>query len=113
MSTLDMVQASIDAIRANERDLQEIRQTQRLQNEKIQAIEAKTQTRPEYWTVVGYASSLGIKVNLKQASSFGRKASILAKAKGLPLDEIPDPRFGRVNMYPESVLKEVFDSPVN
>ncbi len=80
--------------------------------EKVAIIEAKTQTRPNYFTVVGYATLNEIDVNIKLASSIGRKAASLCKKRGIPMEEIPDPRFGRVKTYPESILKEVFDQPL-
>ena len=81
--------------------------------EKVAIIEAKTQTRPNYFTIVGYATLHKIDCGLKLASSLGRKAASLCKKWGIPTEEIPDPRFGRVKTYPESVLDEVFNFPIN
>ena len=82
------------------------------EQEKVAVIEAKTRTRPDYFTVVGYAMLNEIDVNIKLASSIGRKAASLCKKRGIPTEEIPDPRFGRVKTYPESILREVFDQPL-
>lgn len=92
-----------------------LEQDKRLSNveEKVKEIEAKTQTRPNFFTIVGYGTLHGVSVNLKQASSLGRKASDLCKLRGITTDTIPDPRFGTVKMYPESVLNEVFSNPLN
>jgi len=79
---------------------------------KINEIEAKTTTRPDYFTIVGYGTLHKISINLKQASSLGRKATDICKKRGYIMDKIPDPRFGEVKMYPRSVLDEVFDAPI-
>jgi hypothetical protein len=72
-------------------------------------LEAKQQTRPDYFTIVGYGTLHHVSVNLKQASVLGRRASELCKQRGYQTDKIPDPRFGEVKMYPVSVLDEVFE----
>lgn len=61
-----------------------------------------------YYSVVGYAALKDVFLGIKKAAELGRKASALCRAKGIKIEEIPDPRFGRVKTYPESVLKEVF-----
>lgn len=77
--------------------------------EQVNLIEAKLTTRPEYFTVAGYATLQKIDCGLKLASSLGRKASKLCKERGIETEEIPDPRFGLVKTYPTHILKEVFD----
>ena len=81
--------------------------------EKVGEIEAKTTTRPDYFTVVGYATIRRIPCGLSLASRMGRRASQLCKERGIPTDEIPDPRFGKVKLYPKHILQEVFDTPLN
>lgn len=80
---------------------------------KVLEIDARTKTRPDYFTIVGFATLKKIKCGLQLASSLGRKATALCKSKGYQTEEIPDPRFGNVKTYPLSVLEEVFDIPVN
>lgn len=65
-------------------------------------------TRPDLFTIVGYGSLINVSVNLKLAGMLGRMASQMCKEKGLLTDSIPDPRFGRVKMYPREVLEIVF-----
>ncbi|MCT3674441.1 antA/AntB antirepressor family protein [Elizabethkingia anophelis] len=77
---------------------------------KVKLIEAKTTTRPNYFTVVGYATLNKIECGLKLASSIGRKASKLCKDRNIPMETIPDPRFGEVKTYPYDILDEVFSS---
>lgn len=76
--------------------------------ERVLQIEAKTQTRPDYYTVAGYGKLHGITVNLTLAISIGRRATKICKERGLDTDTIPDPRFGLVKTYPSKVLDEAF-----
>lgn len=76
---------------------------------KVEEIDTRTRTRPDYFTVVGYATLNGISVNLSTASRYGAKAARKCKDLGVPTDTIPDPRFGQVKMYPRRVLDEIFN----
>lgn len=105
MSTLDMVQASIDAIRANQQELAEVKQD-------IAVLKAKSVTRPETFTIAGYATLQKMRMPLNLASNLGRKASKLCKDLGITPDEIPDPRFGIVKSYPVEILDEVFNTNI-
>lgn len=75
---------------------------------KLYVLEAKTTTRPDFFTIVGFGTLRRIKVGLTLASSLGRKATKICNERGIQTDKIPDPRFGEVKMYPASVLEEVF-----
>lgn len=75
---------------------------------RLTQLEAKTATRPEYMTIMGYAILTHVQVSLTTAASIGRKASKICKEKGYTIDKIKDPRFGLVGSYPECVLEEVF-----
>lgn len=61
-----------------------------------------------YYSVVGYATLKNAFLGIKKAAELGRKASALCRIRGIKTEEIPDPRFGRVKIYPSSVLEEVF-----
>lgn len=78
------------------------------QSKKIEAIEsdvktikAQITTRPEYYTIAGYGTLIGVPCGLKLASSLGRKASKLCKERSIATEEMPDPRFGIVKTYPK------------
>lgn len=101
MSTLDMVQASIDAIRANQRDLLEVRKD-------INDLKAKAVGPPNYYTIVGYSALNKIRINFQMAREYGKEASKYCRERGIPTDEIPDPRYGRVRLYPCDVLDKIF-----
>lgn len=88
-----------------------VAQEQRLSavESRILQIEAQTATRPEYFTVMGYAILSGVKVSLTLAAQIGKKAKSICLTKGYHIDKIRDPRFGQVGCYPTEVLKDVFN----
>jgi prophage antirepressor-like protein len=87
-----------------------VAQSKRLKSleDKVEEIDKRALTAPNYFTVVGFAALKGIKVNLQEAISLGRKAVKICKELSININSVPDPRFGRVNTYPEEVLCEVF-----
>lgn len=80
---------------------------------RLAELEAKTTTRPDYYTIAGYGTINGQAVNYAQAKVLGRKAAKLCKEQGLPKENVRDVRFGYVGSYPASILKEVFNSYFN
>lgn len=105
LSTIDILKLSIQKLEEQEAAIAEVRSD-------IKELKATTQTRPNYFTVVGYASLNGISVGLHLAAKVGRKCSTICKSLGYDIESIPDPRFGRVNMYPKDVLEDVFTEEV-
>lgn len=86
-------------------------QEQRLQSveHNIKQLEAKITTHDEnYYTIAGYASLRGIKVDVNRANMYGRKASKLSKEYEYDVTKTQDPRFGTVNMYHVDILKDIF-----
>ena len=60
------------------------------------------------YSIVGFANLQGLEISVKEAGTKGRKASALCRKQGIEIERIHDPRFGKVGLYPESVLIEVF-----
>ena len=86
-------------------------QEQRLQSVEynVKQLESKITTHDEhYYTIAGYASLRGIKVDVNRANMYGRKASKLSKEYGYEVSKAKDPRFGTVNLYHTDILQEVF-----
>lgn len=79
---------------------------------RITQLEQRTKTDIEYFTIMGYGTLNGFKVPVQIAAQIGQKASRRCKELGYPIGNTPDPRFGRVNTYPISVLKEVFPETI-
>ena len=106
MSSLQLFELALNSIKENQIELKEIKK-------EVEQLKVKTATKPDYFTIVGYASLNGITLTYKQASAIGKKASKMCKRMGLITDSTPDPRFGRVRMYPTHVLDEIFNSPID
>ena len=106
LSQLDILAQSVQILQAQERRIAEI-------DDRVKVIEAKTTTRPDYFTIVGYATLHKFQCGLSLACRLGRKAANICKNRGIETEEIPDPRFGKVKTYPEKILKEVFEMPIN
>lgn len=60
------------------------------------------------YTILGFAIKQGLQISAAIAWQKGKKAASLCRDKGIEIERIYDPRFGRVGLYPESVLIEVF-----
>ena len=103
LSPLDLMEYSVKMLKEQSAKLNEF-------DDRILQLEVKTTTKPDYFTIVGYANLKGITVNLKIASRLGREAARLCKERNLLMDSIPDPRFGVVRLYPQKVVSEVFDN---
>ncbi|MBD2248293.1 hypothetical protein [Nostoc sp. FACHB-888] len=65
------------------------------------------------YSVVGFANLQGLEISVKEAGTKGRKASALCRKQGIEIERIHDPRFGKVGLYPESILVEVFKAEQN
>lgn len=84
-----------------------IKATQAQQADAIKRLESKQsafENGASFFTVIGYGVHKGIAFGLTDAAALGRAASKLSKEKGIAIDSVRDPRFGRVNSYHESML---------
>jgi phage anti-repressor protein len=75
---------------------------------RLDKLEAQITTRPEWYTIAGYATLIKQRVNITKAAAFGRKATALCKQRGIETETTHDPRFGKVKTYPVEILKEIF-----
>jgi phage regulator Rha-like protein len=81
------------------------------QNARLDGIEAKNKAildGSKFYSVAGFASLHGIKIDIKAAATYGRAATAESRALGIIIGSIPDPRFGKVHTYHEDVLAGVF-----
>lgn len=75
----------------------------------IKRLKAKVTTHnDDYFTVAGYASLLGLNVDINKANMLGRKESKLSREYGYDIGKAKDTRYGSVNTYHVDILKEVF-----
>lgn len=64
-------------------------------------------THGRYYSICGYAAVLDIEMPYDRAVKMGKAASALCRELKKPIGKVPDPRFGRVGTYPESVLQQL------
>ncbi|MFJ1411715.1 BRO family protein [Capnocytophaga canimorsus] len=102
LTNLQMLQQTINAMVEQEHRVSDL-ETQ------VKEIKAQITTRPDYFSIAGFATLNGLSYGRKQCATLGRKASKLCKEKGIEPEQIHDPRFGLVKSYPSEVLKEVFN----
>lgn len=93
----------------SEKRMNAIESKQQEIEEKVSEIAIRTKTDIQYSTIVGFASRFGIKVPLERASTLGRVAKNICRQYQLETGIVPDPRFGCVRTYPESVLYDTFE----
>lgn len=75
----------------------------------VKEIASKSVTHPtDYFTVAGYGSLMGHKIDMAMAAAIGRVATKICKDNGFPTGTIPDPRFGKVKTYPKEALELAF-----
>lgn len=73
----------------------------------VEYLKQKMSTETNYFTVAGYCSYRGIRITSQTASRIGRRASKMCKSLNLPIEQLTDKRYGKVNAYPYEVLKEI------
>lgn len=61
-----------------------------------------------YFSVLAYANRIKRLLPVAEASAHGKKLTGICRAAGIPVHRTSDPRFGYVNLYPESVLETYF-----
>jgi len=89
-----------------------VKQEKKLQrfDDHLQKLESRTNNHDSgFYSIMGYASLLKRKITLTEAASLGKKATIICNGLSIETGTVPDPRFGKVKIYPEEVLKEIFN----
>jgi flagellar biosynthesis regulator FlbT len=61
-----------------------------------------------YFTVLAYANTLSVRLSSDTARTAGKKAAELCRELGYEIGKVSDERFGKINAYPEEVLRVVF-----
>lgn len=77
-------------------------------NKRLDNLEAKNAEHPKYFQVKGYAYNQKIIISSIEAKRLGMKASKISKEKGITIDKVDDPKYGKINQYHVSVLEEAF-----
>ena len=93
----------------NERRISLVEERQAEIESKVSEMAVRTKTDISYSTIVGFARRYGLEMPLQRASTLGRVARNLCEQYQLEMGTIPDPRFGTVRTYPDSVLYDTFE----
>jgi hypothetical protein len=64
----------------------------------------------KFFSIRGWAKLHKVKVSKQEASDMGRQATRLSKTLGVDIDKLEDPRYGEVNIYHETILRQVFEA---
>lgn len=105
----DMLIAQLQQMKELRLKQEQMEKEQLRQAQQLREIEAKVETSPrDYYSIAGYASLRGVKVDVSRARIFGVKAAKLSRKNGYEVGKVRDSRFGEVNTYHLDILKEVF-----
>ena len=92
----------------NERKMKELEaKTEELQSE-LTEIKQRTTTDLKQSTIVAFITRNNIKLDVTKYGAMGRKATSICKRKGIEVTKINDVRWGKVSVYPDEILNEVF-----
>lgn len=108
MSSAEMFLQNAQLMVEHEKRIQAVEVKQGQTDGRLDEIEAKINTRPNYFTVIGFAVSNKLNLTMSRAKELGKMATQKCRELGLEIEKVKDTRFGFVNSYPTSVLQEVF-----
>ena len=113
MSPAEIIIAQGQALLALEQKQLELQEAQNRQAKDIEYLKTKAVHRPDYYSIIGFANKVKIKVGLEKAKKLGKMCVKLCKEKGYTTEKIDDPRFGYIRTYPHDVLEEIFAKEYN
>lgn len=108
LSQIDVLIQSAMAIKENQERTARLEKQQQENENRLLQLEAKNQTRPECYTVAGYASLINKPINLALAKIIGVEAKKICKANEWVIDKTHDPRWGKINVYPLEAIRTAF-----
>lgn len=97
-NVFDVMEMSLKRLREQSEQINQIRG-------EVQDIKVATATRPDYFTVVGYAILTGRHFPYQAAVRIGKIASAYCRERGYETGKTTDPRFGYVKTYPREALR--------
>ena len=92
----------------NERKMKQLEEKQSKLESEIKEIKQRTTTDLHQSTIVAYVSRNHIKLDVTRYGAMGRKASSLCKKRNIEVLKVNDVRWGKVNVFPDAILDEVF-----
>lgn len=93
----------------NERKMKAIEEKQNKLETEIEEIKQRTTTDLHQSTIVAYVSRNNIKLDVTRYGAMGKKASALCKKRNIEVVKINDVRWGKISVFPDEILDEVFD----
>ncbi|NER90402.1 antA/AntB antirepressor family protein [Moorena sp. SIO3A2] len=111
-SQLEILQEAVNQLVEQEQRLKALEQEQEVQRLEIEANCAELdrfRNGHGYWyTIVAWCNLQGLTgYSLSEFNLLGRQASALCKKRNIKPEKVKDSRFGTVNSYPDSVLKDI------
>lgn len=92
----------------NERKMKILEEkTEALQSE-LNEVKQRTTTDLHQSTIVAYVTRNNISLDVTRYGAMGRKASSICKKRNIEITKINDVRWGKVNVFPDEILDEVF-----
>jgi phage anti-repressor protein len=81
-----------------------------MHEERLKSIESKQdiEIKQDYFTILAYCKRNNIQLSFSEAIQKGKIATRLSKEKGIDLRQVSDEKYGYVNSYKDSILKETF-----
>lgn len=76
---------------------------------RLRTLQEKIPPEGEYFTVMGMATVLGMKITMAQASGIAKKVSRICQQRGWSIERVYDPRFGYKGSYPREALEMVMN----
>lgn len=112
VSELEALAVTFTKLAQQERRIIEQERQAKITDSRLTAIECEqgryTSPSGTKYTVLGYARKIGIEISASAAGQKGKKASSMCRDQEILIEQVYDPRFGYVNLYPETILIKVF-----
>jgi phage anti-repressor protein len=103
LTDIEMLERQVQIMKRQEKEIEEIKAS-------VKQIEAQIETsQKDFYTVAGYCSLRGLKIEIGKANMMGRKSTKLSNEYGYEIGSASDPRFGKVNTYHLDILSQVID----
>lgn len=104
-----LVLAAIQTMQVQQRSIQTHEQKLIELENKITKLEKSNEPdQDEYCTIMGFCRRNGKTINFSEAVQKGKIATKLSKEKNYPIKKVSDVKYGYVNSYKLSVLKQAF-----
>jgi len=84
-----------------------IAEEQKLLKLRMDAFETQSDSTGGFYTILAWSSMTKLKIPTDMANRLGRVCSKISKSRDIVIGKVPDSRYGTVNSYHETILKEI------